>query len=138
VATSAYIRTVVLVWYEGWQLMRFEIPGTLPNLNTYTKENRSNKYAGNNLKKDTEKLISLYIPKYKPYEKPVTIEFHWVEPNKRRDLDNIAFAKKFILDALVKSGVLQGDGWRHVEGFTDKFSVDKKNPRVEVSIYEED
>jgi hypothetical protein len=31
-------------------------------------------------------------------------------------------------------GVLQNDGWKHIEYFTDYFAVDPKNPRVEVVI----
>ena len=54
----------------------------------------------------------------------------------RRDKDNIAFAKKFIQDSLVHAGVLQNDGWKHIEHFTDDFAVDPKNPRVEVVIEE--
>lgn len=68
--------------------------------------------------------------------KPVTIRFRWIEKNSRRDMDNIAFAKKFILDALVKKGVLQDDGWKWVRGFKDEFYIDKKNPRIEVELEE--
>ena len=50
--------------------------------------------------------------------------------------DNIAFAKKFIQDALVETGVLRNDGWSEIEGFTDNFALDPKNPRVEVTIEE--
>lgn len=64
------------------------------------------------------------------------ILFRWYEPNKKRDLDNICSAKKFIQDALVKMGVLQGDGWRHIIGFSDEFYIDKDNPRIEVEIKE--
>ena len=56
----------------------------------------------------------------------VTIHFHWIEENKRRDYDNIAFAKKFILDALVKSGKLEDDNRKCVTGFTDTFAYGKK------------
>ena len=69
-------------------------------------------------------------------EKPVCILFRWFEPNKKRDLDNICSAKKFIQDALVDIGILAGDGWRHIVGFTDEFYVDKENPRIEVIIRE--
>lgn len=64
------------------------------------------------------------------------IHFLWIEKDKRRDLDNIAFAKKFILDALVGANVLKGDGWSCVKGFKDSFSVDKYRPRIEVYIDE--
>lgn len=49
----------------------------------------------------------------------------------------IAFAKKFILDALVGAGVLRGDGWKHISGFTDRFKVSKEDPRIEVEIESE-
>ena len=116
--------------------MIFTIPGRLPALNDYTKVNRGNKYAGNNLKKETQQLISFYIPK-KPINTPIRLIFNWYEPNKKRDKDNIAFAKKFILDALVNGGCIPNDGWKEIEGFQDNFYVDKDNPRIEVEIIEE-
>ena len=33
--------------------------------------------------------------------------------------------------------ILKNDGWAEVAGFEDRFYVDKRNPRVEVEIYEE-
>ena len=53
--------------------------------------------------------------------------------NYKPDLDNICFAKKFILDALVKAGTIKTDGWNGVMGFTDEFFI-TNNPRVEVDI----
>lgn len=67
------------------------------------------------------------------FDAPVKLAFRWYEPNKKRDLDNIAFAKKFILDALVQNGVIKTDGWKGVTGFTDSFFVDNA-PRIEVDI----
>ena len=40
------------------------------------------------------------------------------------------------LDALVETGVLRNDGWSEIEGFSDDFALDPKNPRVEVTIEE--
>jgi len=67
---------------------------------------------------------------------PVIMHYTWYERTKRRDKDNIAFAKKFVQDALVKAGVLQGDGWAYIQGFTDNFDVDPAKPRIEVRITE--
>lgn len=67
---------------------------------------------------------------------PITLTFTWYEENRRRDLDNIAFAKKFILDALVKNHTIAGDGWKYVRGYSDCFHVDSDNPRIEVKISE--
>ena len=54
------------------------------------------------------------------------IVFRWIEPNRRRDKDNVAFAKKFILDALVKAGKLKDDNRNCVIAFTDNFEYTKE------------
>lgn len=118
-------------------MIKFTITGRLPGLNEYTKTNRANKYGGNSLKKKTEQfIIDCYREQLKELQitSQVEITYTWYEPNKRRDKDNIASAKKFINDALVKCGALKNDGWKQVSGFTDRFEVDKENPRVEVLI----
>lgn len=114
------------------------IQGSLPNLNDYTKACRTNRFAGAKMKQESERIITAYIQQQLQnvsFKGAVRLSFRWFEPNKRRDLDNICFAKKFILDALVASGIIETDDWRGVVGFTDEFSIDKENPRIEVSIY---
>ena len=65
------------------------------------------------------------------------LHYRFFEPTRRRDKDNIAaFAHKTIQDSLVKEDIIANDGWDYVEGFVDVFSVDKKNPRIEVVIIE--
>ena len=113
------------------------IKGTLVNLNDYTKACRTNRFCGAEMKEKTEAIITKHIKEQLDgvyFDKPVRLSFGWYEPNRKRDLDNICFAKKFILDALVKNGVLVNDGWRWVKGFTDEFFIDKDFPRVEVDI----
>ena len=113
------------------------IDGQLPNLNDYTAACRGNKFNGAKMKKDAEEIISHYIHLQLPnvhFDNKVQLHFRWYEPNKRRDLDNICFAKKFILDALVEAKIIKTDGWRGVAGFTDEFFLDTENPRIEVDI----
>lgn len=115
------------------------IDGQLPNLNDYTLACRGYKLAGAKMKKNAEWTISVYIRrqlKDVAFKNPVRLSFRWYEPNKRRDLDNVCFAKKFILDALVSSGTIVADGWKGVVGFTDEFFIDKNYPRIEVDIEE--
>lgn len=99
-----------------------KIPYKLPSANDYIKACRTDYYMANKLKQDTEQDIAVYLKKLPRFEKPVKIHFHWIEANKRRDLDNICFAKKFILDALVKLGKLKDDNRKCVTGFKDTFS----------------
>ena len=101
--------------------MRFEIPLKLPSLNDYVKECRRNKYKANNYKAQYEQEIGLYLMKMPKWNNPIKINFTWVEGTKKRDLDNVAFAKKFILDAMVKFGKLKDDNRKCVTAFTDTF-----------------
>lgn len=115
------------------------IAGRLKGLNDYTAACRRNKFAGAKMKKDCEDIITGHILEQLAgvrFENTVRLAFRWYEPNKMRDLDNVCFAKKFILDALVNAEVIKADGWRGVIGFTDQFFIDKDNPRIEVDIEE--
>lgn len=113
------------------------IYGRLDNLNDYTKACRTDPRVGNRMKKKNEEIISGYIIQQMRgirFDGRVYLHFAWIEPNRNRDLDNVCFAKKFILDALVSNGIIETDGWRGVSGFTDEFGVDADNPRIEVTI----
>jgi Holliday junction resolvase RusA-like endonuclease len=116
----------------------FTIIGRLPGANDYILACRSNHHKANKLKQDAQSLIIKSANGFgiKPIKKPVFVEFKWFEKNERRDLDNVAFAKKFILDALTECGILQGDGWNYVIGFNDEFTVDKNHPRIIVILNE--
>ena len=104
---------------------KIEIPFRLPSLNNYINECRKNKYAGANMKKNVEQDIGWYINLLPQYKNPIRIHFHWVEENKKRDLDNVCFAKKFILDSMVKAGKLKDDNRNFVKGFNDTFEYGK-------------
>lgn len=119
-------------------IYRFEINNKLPSLNEYTQACRTNKYIGAKMKENIEINIWADIKeqlKNTKISNPVKIHFTWIESNKKRDLDNICFAKKFILDALVKSNVLKNDTQNYVKGFSDTFIYDTKT-KVLVDIEE--
>lgn len=120
--------------------MKLVIEGQLPNLNNYTNACRSNRIAGARMKRESERIITAYIQQQLQgvaFKGAVRLSFRWYEPDRRRDLDNICFAKKFILDALVSNGIIETDSWRGVVGFTDEFFIDKESPRIEVEIEKE-
>ena len=111
------------------------LPFRLPSLNDYIKAINRNKYVGNKMKQEAQLDISFFLKGVKPVEKPCILHFTWIEKDKRRDLDNIAFAKKFILDALVNDGILKDDSYRYVRGFTDDFKYES-NAKIIIEIEE--
>lgn len=111
----------------------FIIKQKLPGLNQYTNANRVNRYWGAKFKAEVEETIIWAINQaraaetlYQP-EGKIVVNFEWHERTKRRDADNIASAKKFILDALVKSGVLIDDSRKYVVGFHDTIIDDTQD-----------
>lgn len=116
------------------------IPGRFPSLNDYIAAERKNRHIAAKMKRDeTKRVADIAANSDMPtFEKPVHVYFTWVEPNRRRDVDNVAFAHKFILDGLVEAGVLKGDSRKYVTGFYDYFGkTDKDNPHVSVLITDE-
>lgn len=112
------------------------IGGSLPSLNEYIKAINSSRFTGNTLKQSSDDLVIYECKKQKlKYIEPACfIEFHWYCKDKKQDKDNIAFAKKFILDGLQKARILRQDNWGTVEGFRDFFIIDKDTPRIEVFL----
>lgn len=118
----------------------FIIDGRFPGLNEYTAAQRKNRFEGNKMKRGYTGT-AYYEAKRQlrgvRFGRPVAVRFHFVEKDRRRDLDNISgFAHKVILDGLVEAGILADDGWNEVTGISDTFAVDKKRPRIEVTIEE--
>lgn len=118
--------------------MKIVIDGELTDLNNFINSQRANRFGGAALKKkNTQKCASYFAPiKAKKLKFPLTIHFYWYAPNKRKDPDNLAFAKKFILDGMQEAGLIKNDGWNEIKGFIDTFEIDKENPRIEVELEE--
>ncbi len=116
------------------------IEGRFPSLNDYVDAQRADRHVGAKMKRrETERASLAAIMQSVPrFAGPVAVRFLWVEPNRRRDLDNVAFAKKFVLDGLVAAGVLDNDGQRHVVALQDTFAVDPAHPRVVVEVEDVD
>lgn len=118
---------------------KLTIPGRLPGLNELIEAERANRYKGAKLKKDAERRICAEIRRQAHgvhIRQPVVMRYLWVEPDRRRDRDNITAGRKFVQDALVRRKVLQNDGWKEIAGFSDDWDVDKARPRVEIEIVE--
>lgn len=114
------------------------IKGPLPSLNEYTDDNRTHFHKGAKVKKNATRICQVYIQQainkgLKLPKLPMDIKFTWYVKNRRKDKDNIAFAKKFVLDGMIASKLIENDGWAQIGGFRDAFEVDK-NERVEIEL----
>ena len=115
------------------------IPCRLDGLNEYAAECRGNKYGGGKYKHKNEDIVLLAIrtSRLKPVRDAYWVDITWYENRRTRDKDNVAFAKKFILDALQRARITKGDDNRYLEGFTDSF-VYGKGDKVIVEIVEKE
>ena len=120
---------------------QFFIKGRMKGLNEYITAERTNRFMAAKMKKNQEAAVVAAFRKKFPdlkIKNPILLHYEWHEPNKLRDHDNVAFAQKFIQDALVKCGAINDDNWNGVVGFTHCFKVDKVHPGVNVVIEELD
>jgi Holliday junction resolvase RusA-like endonuclease len=106
--------------------MKQHIDYQFTHLNEYINLERGNLYKAAKIKRN-ETTIAHMIFKGKPkIPTPCILRFTWHTTSKRRDLDNIAFSKKFILDGMVKAKVLENDNLTHIIGLEDRFVISKK------------
>lgn len=113
------------------------IEGELTDLNTFNRASYQSRWNANSIKKtETEKVARLAKSQLKPLNPPIYIEYRFYVKDRRKDPDNIVFARKFINDGLVDAGIIPNDGWKEIDGWNDVWLVDKENPRVEVIIKE--
>ena len=117
----------------------FTISGRMTGANEYIRELNSDRNAGNRIKRrETDRAAWSARAAHMPtFFRPVQVSFLWVEPNRRRDLDNVAFAKKFVLDGLVRAQVIANDTAACVTALHDRFAYDREHPRVEVTVTDE-
>lgn len=98
-----------------------------PGLNDIIKASKAHPMAYSSMKHDWGDLVTALVKraKLKPMQGKVSVHFNWIEKARRRDPDNIRAGSKFILDALVSSGVLASDSLRTIAGLSDTFTVSK-------------
>lgn len=75
-----------------------------------------------------------------PIEHPVIVTFAWHlmkrPKNRALDPDNVSHGQKYILDGLVKAGVLVDDSPAQVLALHHEFHYDTKDPYVTVTLKE--
>jgi hypothetical protein len=111
----------------------------IPTANQYLAWERSRGKTGK-LKRISENSIIewLLVDGIKPVTNyPATLLYIWFCSDKRTDKSNIRFGEKFVEDALQKAGIIRNDGWSELADPLHIFSIDKDNPRLELTITED-
>lgn len=104
-------------------------------LNEYIKVERGNRYVAAKEKRRQTAEVKYQCMKFNPINSKVDIRFEWHVKGKH-DSDNIAFAKKFVLDGLVDAGVLPNDGPKYVGNFEDVICRDVSKGNMDYVIVE--
>lgn len=89
-------------------------------LNEYIDRERTNRMIASSIKKKLTNTVmeqALYANCNRP-KRQVDMVFSWHVKGKH-DSDNIAFAKKFVLDGMVKAGILENDNPKWVRHLKD-------------------
>lgn len=113
------------------------MPIRLPGLNEILSAALYARWSYGKFKKQWTETCSLYmrLNKVPEFVKPISIEIHWVEPNNRRDVDNVCAGAKFICDALVMTQRIKNDTRYWIKTIAHSFGQpDKKNPRVVITL----
>lgn len=115
------------------------IPMPLPGLNDIIGESSRSHHGWNRLKQKWGRTVVLYARAqgFETIQTPAHFELEFIEPNRRRDPDNIISGGcKVILDALVQAGLLSDDGWDEVASILPSWRVDSEKPGVRVTVRE--
>ena len=116
-------------------MLTYTIPEIPPSNNKFI--GRTNRWEYQDVKKQWAKLIQfMCCPKPPEPLTNVTVKItYYFKDRIRRDPDN--YSGKMILDGLVRAGILKDDSFNCIN-LVLSASVDKKRPRTEITIYEED
>ena len=120
---------------------RFTIHYRLPSLNEYLNKCKFNKHVAAQFKMLHDRRIYDEVKNQLhdlKITKSVKLDITWIEENKKRDVDNVYSAVKYILDALVKAEVLQNDNAKRVKDISNKIIyADTSEVIVEIEELEE-
>ena len=117
--------------------MKLVIDGTLTDLNSFIKAERTNKFMAAKIKKQETERVYWECKKQAMLKARMPISgvlIDWYTKDARIDADNLFFAVKFLMDGMVLAKVIPDDTRKYITAITHRAYVDKKNPRIEVEI----
>jgi Holliday junction resolvase RusA-like endonuclease len=120
-------------------MIKLTLQGTPPSLNVWSRMHWA---KAAKIKKQWENDIlytlltthALRAGEQFPYKKANIKITYYFATNRRRDADNLNL--KFLLDGIVKAGIIKDDSTNVIGQVETSWGVDKAKPRVEIEIRE--
>lgn len=115
---------------------RYIIQSQLPTLNEYIEKERGTWAAAASIKKKGTANVQVEVMSQNRQciDGMVDVELYWITPDNRQDPDNVFFATKYILDGIVKAGVLKGDGRKNIRHISHRIRTIKEYRFVIVKL----
>lgn len=115
------------------QELKYTIPEIPPSNNKFIGRNMRFEYQ-NAKKAWADKIFFLCRPRpSKPFKKALVEITYYFKDKRRRDPDN--YSGKFILDGIVRAGIIEDDSFSNV-ALKLRGEYDKDRPRTEIHIKE--
>jgi crossover junction endodeoxyribonuclease RusA len=120
-------------------MIKLVIPGIPPSLNQWSrmhwaKAAKIKKQWENDILYTFLSLVRVWKKNEFPYQKAKIKITYYFATKRRRDIDNMN--QKFILDGIVKAGIIADDSTNVIGQVEVVPEYDKDNPRVEIEISE--
>jgi Holliday junction resolvase RusA-like endonuclease len=122
----------------GEVIAQLWVPGPFPGMNEIVAAAKSGRCKGNGYARQKAvwtDCVASYARSLRvgTLPSPVSLSCVWVEPDARRDPDNVMAAVKFALDGLVQARVIAGDGRKHIASIRHEV-ITGKVPGVQIKI----
>lgn len=116
-----------------------ELPLRLPGLNEYQKWCRTSPILGAQHKKSDKQTVMAHLGGLRPAKWPINLSIFFVEPNKKRDKDNVsAYGAKVICDALVSAGIIPDDNSNYITALEMGVLYEEGQSKIIIGITEKD
>jgi hypothetical protein len=111
----------------------------MPTMSDIISESKKHYACYSKMKKKFTNMVWAFavMSKVRKAELPIVVHIMWHEKKgSRRDPDNVAAAKKFILDGIVKAGVIPNDSHKWICKTVDMYKYNQDKYLVEVFLEE--
>jgi hypothetical protein len=105
-----------------------------PGMNEMIAAAKKSPYAYSAMKKKFTQIVAWEAKIHLTKRKNASFIFKWYEENNRRDPDNVAAAKKFVLDGLVMAEIIPKDTRKCVLGWEEIVIYKQKRRGVEITL----